>query len=54
LHARAAVPSTSWLMVRMIALWCAARSVFHEKFEPMLTETEELLVQFIPQLAALA
>lgn len=54
LHARAAVPSTSWLMVRMIALWCAARSVFHEKFEPMLTETEELLVQVVPQLAVLA
>ena len=54
LHARAAVPSTSWLMVRMITLWCAARSVFHEKFGPMLIETEELLVQVAPQLAALA
>ena len=54
LHARAAVPSTSWLMVRMITLWCAVRSVFHEKLEPMLAETEELLVQVAPQLAALA
>ena len=54
LHARAAVPSTSWLMVRMITLWCAVRSVFHEKLEPMIAETEELLVQLAPQIAALA
>jgi hypothetical protein len=54
LHARAAVPSTSWLMVRTITLWCAARNAFHEKFEPLLVEGEELLVQFAPQLAALA
>ena len=54
LHARAAVPSTSWLMVRMITLWCAVRSAFHEKLEPMLAETEELLVQLAPQLAAFA
>ena len=54
LHARAAVPSTSWLMVRMITVWCAVRSVFHEKLEPMLAETEELLVQVVPQLAAFA
>ena len=54
LHARAAVPSTSWLMVRMITVWCAVRSVFHEKLEPMLAETEELLVQLAPQLAAFA
>src|SRR5712664_3245211 len=31
LHARAAIPSTSWLMVRMIILWCAMRNVIHEK-----------------------
>ena len=31
LHARAAVPSTSWLMVRMITLWCAVRSVVSRK-----------------------
>ena len=54
LHARAAVPSTSWLMVRVITLWCAVRSAFHEKLEPMLAETEELLVQLAPQLAAFA
>jgi hypothetical protein len=54
LHAKAAVPSTSWLMVRAITLWCAVRSAFHEKFEPLLVEGEELFVQFVPQLAAFA
>ena len=54
LHARAAVPSTSWLMVRVIILWCAIRSVLHERIEPMLAEGEELLVQWAPQLAAFA
>jgi len=54
LHARAAVPSTSWLMVRLIALWCAIRSAVHEKLEPMIAESEELLIQFAPQLAAFA
>ena len=54
LHARAAIPSTSWLMVRVIILWCAIRSVLHERIEPMLAESEELLVQWAPQLAAFA
>ena len=54
LHARAAVPSTSWLMVRAIMLWCAIRSTFHERLEPMIAESEELLVQIAPQLAAFA
>ncbi|MBR1150772.1 hypothetical protein [Bradyrhizobium sp. JYMT SZCCT0428] len=54
LHARAAVPSTSWLMVKAITLWCAIRSAIHEKLEPMIAETEELLVQLAPQLAAFA
>ena len=54
LHAKAAVPSTSWLMVRAITLWCAIRSTLHEKVEPLLVEGEELLVQFVPQLAAFA
>jgi hypothetical protein len=52
LHAKAAVPSTSWLMVRAITLWCAIRNTIHEKVEPLLVE--ELLVQFVPQLAAFA
>ena len=53
-HAKAAVPSTSWLMVRAITLWCAVRNTIHEKVDPLLVEGEELLVQFVPQLAALA
>jgi hypothetical protein len=54
LHAKAAVPSTSWLMVRAITLWCAIRSAMHEKVEPLLVEGEELFVQLVPQLAAFA
>ena len=54
LHAKAAVPPTSWLMVRAITLWCAIRNTIHEKVEPLLVESEELLVQFVPQLAAFA
>jgi hypothetical protein len=54
LHAKAAVPSTSWLMVRAITLWCAIRNAIHEKVEPLLVEGEELFVQFVPQLAAFA
>ena len=54
LHAKAAVPSTSWLMVRAITLWCAIRNTMHEKVEPLLGEGEELLAQFVPQLAAFA
>jgi hypothetical protein len=54
LHAKAAVPSMSWLMVRGITLWCAIRNTIHEKVEPLLVEGEELFVQFVPQLAAFA
>ncbi|NOJ44257.1 hypothetical protein [Bradyrhizobium australiense] len=54
LHAKAAIPSTSWLMVRAITLWCAVRNTIHEKVEPLLVEGEELLVQFVPQLSAFA
>jgi hypothetical protein len=39
-------------MVRAVVLWCAIRNTFHEKFEPILVEGEELLVQVVPQLAA--
>ena len=54
LHAKAAVPSVSWLMVRAITLWCAIRNTIHEKVEPLLVEGEELFAQFVPQLAAFA
>ena len=48
LHARAAIPSMRWLMVRAIMVWCAIRNAVQEKLEPMMTESEELLVQFAP------
>ncbi|MEH2520330.1 hypothetical protein V1279_005903 [Bradyrhizobium sp. AZCC 1610] len=54
LHARAAVPSTSWLMVRVITLWCAIRSATDDRLESWLVEGEELVVQFVPQLVAFA
>jgi hypothetical protein len=54
LHAKAAVSSTPWLMVRTVVLWFAIRNTIQEKFEPILVEGEELLVQVAPQLAAFA
>jgi hypothetical protein len=54
LHAKAAVPSTSWLMVRVITLWCAIRSATDDRLESWLVEGEELVVQFVPQLVAFA
>jgi hypothetical protein len=41
-------------MVRAVVLWCAIRNTIQEKFEPILVEGEELLVQVAPQLAAFA
>jgi hypothetical protein len=55
LHARAAVRSTSWQLVARVALlWCTVRSVIHDKVEPLLVESEEMLVHLAPQLAAFA
>jgi len=54
LHAKAAVSSTPWLMVRTVMPWFAIRNTIQEKFEPILVEGEELLVQVAPQLAAFA
>jgi hypothetical protein len=54
LHAKAAVSPSSRLMVRAIMIWCAVRNSIQEKFEPLLGESEELLVQVAPQLAAFA
>jgi hypothetical protein len=54
LHAKAAVSSSPRLMVRAIMVWCAVRNTIEEKFEPLLVEGEELLVQVAPQLAAFA
>ena len=54
LHARAAVASTPRFVARAIVLWCALRNTIQEKFESILVEGEELLVQVAPQLAAFA
>lgn len=55
LHAKAAVRSTrSWLVARVVLLWCTIRQIIHDRVEPVLTESEELLVQLAPQLAAFA
>ena len=54
LHAKAAVSSTPWIMVRAVMLWFAIRSAIQEKFEPILVEGEEFLIQVAPQLAAFA
>src|SRR6478752_531544 len=46
LHAKAAVRSSQgWLVARAMLLWCITRQMIHEKVEPMLTESEDLLVQ---------
>jgi len=53
LHARAAVHSTRWpLVARVLLLWCTVRYVMHDKVEPLLAESEEMVVHLAPQLAA--
>jgi len=55
LHARAAVRSSrGWPVARAMLLGCITKRIIHEKVEPMLTESEDLLVQLAPQLAAFA
>ena len=54
-HARGVLRSRNWwLVARVVVLWCTIRHVIHDKIEPLLTETEELLVHLTPQLAAFA
>ena len=55
LQAKVAARSTRWSLVARVALlWCMIRQTMHEKVEPLLTESEEILVQLAPQLAAFA
>jgi hypothetical protein len=42
------------LIARAALVWCAVRETLEEKMEAVLGESEELLVHFAPQLAALA
>jgi len=55
LHANAAVRSMrGWLVARAVLLWCTVRHMIHDKVEPLLDGSEELLVELAPQLAAFA
>ena len=45
---------TAQIAVRATLLWCAVREMFKEKFDAMAGEGEELIVHFVPQLAAFA
>jgi hypothetical protein len=52
-HARTALRGTRWwLVARIVMVWCTIRHMIHDKIEPLMTEGEELLVHFAPQLAA--
>jgi hypothetical protein len=44
----------SWLVARIVLMWCTIRHMIHERVEPVLAESEELLVHFAPQLAVFA
>jgi hypothetical protein len=55
MHARAAVGSMQWsLVARVVLAWCTVRHMIHDKVEPLLAESEEMLVHLAPQLAAFA
>jgi hypothetical protein len=55
LHARAAMRSSwSGLVARVALLWCTIRHMIHDRLEPLLAESEEMLVHLVPQLAAFA
>ena len=54
MHARSARSITRWsLVARIVVVWCTIRDVIHDRVEPLLGESEELLVHLTPQLAAL-
>lgn len=53
MHARSALRITRWSLVgRIVVVWCTIRDVIHDRIEPLLDESEELLVHLTPQLAA--
>jgi hypothetical protein len=55
MHARTALRMTRWwLVARIVVMWCTIRDVIHDRVEPLLSESEELLVHLAPQLAAFA
>jgi hypothetical protein len=53
MHARSALRITRWSLVgRIVVVWCTIRNVIHDRIEPLLGESEELLAHLTPQLAA--
>lgn len=54
-HAKAAVSSRRWSLVARVALlWFTIRHTINDKVEPLLVESEEILVHLAPNLAAFA
>ena len=52
-HARSALRITRWsLVARIVVVWCTIRDVIHDRVEPLIGESEELLVHLAPQFAA--
>ena len=52
--ARAAMRGGRSFVARVTLAWCTIRLAIEEKVEPIFEESQELLVRFAPQLAALA
>ena len=52
--ARAAMRSGRSFVARVTLTWCTIRLAIEEKFEPLFEESQELLIRFAPQIAALA
>ena len=53
MHARSRLRITRWsLVARIVVVWCTIRDVIHDRIEPLLGESEELLAHLTPQLAA--
>ena len=53
MHARSALRITRWSLVgRIVVVWCTIRAAIHDRVEPLLGESEELLAQLTPQLTA--
>jgi hypothetical protein len=50
--ARAAIRGGRSFVARMLVGWCALRLTVEERLEPVLEQSEEMLVRFAPQLAA--
>jgi hypothetical protein len=50
--ARAALRGSRSLVARLALVWCAIRLTIEEKLEPIFEESQELLVRFVPQVAA--